>query len=238
MLVGSLVVLLVVAVAAQIYRYRTVATPAQRQQTRAVVLVLALLPIWLTAGLLVEWLAGPPWNTLISFVQLHLGIVVPILIPLTLGIAALRYQLWDVAPIVRRTFVYTVLTLAVAGIYILAVGAAASSLHNAENLLLTILVTGAVAMLAQPIRQWLQRLVNRFLYGERDAPAAVLTRLGERLEATAAADQVLPAIADTVGQALKLPYVAVALQEGGTWSPAAAYQAAGRSGGGGARRLA
>ena len=88
-------------------------------------------------------------------------------------------------------------------------------------------------MLAHPIRQWLQRLVNRFLYGERDAPAAVLTRLGERLEATATAGQVLPAIADTVGQALKLPYVAVAIQAGNVWKPAASYQTAGRSGDGG-----
>lgn len=230
LLFGSLVMLLAAAVAAQIYRYRRVATPAQQQQTRAVVLVLALLPIWLLAGLLIERFAAPPWNALVSLVQLHLGIIVPILIPLSLGIAALRYQLWDVAPIVRRTFVYTVLTLAVAGIYILAVGAAASSVYGAGNLLLTVLVTGAVAMLAHPIRQWLQCLVNRFLYGERDAPAAVLTRLGERLEATAAANQVLPAIADTVGQALKLPYVAVALQEDGTWAPAASYRSADRSG--------
>ncbi|MFN8466853.1 MAG: histidine kinase [Caldilineaceae bacterium] len=232
MLFGSLVMLLAAAVAAQIYRYRREATTAQRQQTRAVVLVLALLPIWLLTGLLIERFASPPWNALGAIVQLHLGIIVPTLIPLTLGIAALRYQLWDVAPIVRRTFVYTVLTLAVACIYILAVGAAASSLYSAGNLLLGVLVTGAVALLAHPIRQWLQRLVNRFLYGERDAPAAVLARLGERLEATAAAGQVLPAIADTVGQALKLPYVAVAVQAGSAWRPAASYQAAGRSGGG------
>jgi signal transduction histidine kinase len=232
MLFGSLVMLLAAAVAAQIYRYRRVATPAQRQQTRAVVLVLALLPIWLLTSLLIERFAGPPWNALGSIVQLHLGIIVPTLIPLTLGIAALRYQLWDVAPIVRRTFVYTVLTLAVASIYILAVGATASTLYGAGNLLLTILVTGAVAMLTHPVRQWLQRLVNRFLYGERDAPAAVLARLGERLEATAAAGQVLPAIADTVGQALKLPYVAVAVQASSTWKPAASYQTGGRSGDG------
>lgn len=227
MWMGSLVAVLVAAGAAQIYRYRHAATPVQRQQTRAVVLVLALFPIWLIAGLLVQRFAAPPWNTLVAFAQLHLGILVPILIPLTLGIAALRYQLWDVAPLVRRTFVYTVLTLAVAGIYIFAVGAAASSLYSANNLLLTVVVTGAVAVLAQPLRQWLQRFVNRFLYGERDAPAVVLARLGERLKATAAADQVLPAITDTLGQALKLPYIAVVLQEGATWKPAAVYRAAG-----------
>ena len=225
LLMMSLITLLVVAAAAQVYRYLRVATPGQRQQTRAVVLVLALFPAWLLVSLLAERLATPPWRTVVYFVRLHLNIVIPPMVPLTLGVAALRYQLWDVAPIVRRTFVYTLLTLCVAGIYVLVVGVAASSLRIENNLLLTVLVTGAVAMLAQPLRQRLQRWVNRFLYGERDAPATVLARLGERLEATAAADQVLPAIAGTVGQALKLPYVAVAVRAGDGWRPAATYRA-------------
>ena len=50
MLMGSLVAVLVAAGAAQIYRYRHAATPAQRQQTRAVVLVLALLPYLADCG--------------------------------------------------------------------------------------------------------------------------------------------------------------------------------------------
>jgi signal transduction histidine kinase len=221
----GLVLLLTVAAAAQVYRYRRIATPAQRQQTRAVVLVLALLPVWLIIALLLQRLAAPAWRSLVSIVQLHLSMLVPLAIPLTLGYAALRHQLWDVAPIVRRTLVYTLLSLCVTGIYVLVVGAAASLLRIDNNLLLTVLVTGAVAMLALPLRQRLQGLVNRFLYGERDAPATVLARLADRLEATGTADQVLPAIATTVGQALKLPYVAVTTRSDDTWTPAAIYQA-------------
>ena len=69
----GLVTLLVAAVVAQVYRYRNVATPVQRQQTRAVVLVLALFPAWLIISLLAEQLAGPPWGTLVSFVRLAPG---------------------------------------------------------------------------------------------------------------------------------------------------------------------
>jgi signal transduction histidine kinase len=49
------------------------------------------------------------------------------------------------------------------------------------------------------------------MYGERDDPYAVLTRLGQRLEVTLAADAMLPTIVETVAQALKLPYAAIAV---------------------------
>ncbi len=49
------------------------------------------------------------------------------------------------------------------------------------------------------------------MYGERDDPYAVLARLGSRLEATLVPEKVLPTIVETVAQALKLPYVAIAL---------------------------
>jgi len=53
---------------------------------------------------------------------------------------------------------------------------------------------------------------NRLMYGERDEPYAVITRLGQRLEATLAPDAVLPTIAETVREALKLPYAAISLK--------------------------
>ena len=45
-------------------------------------------------------------------------------------------------------------------------------------------------MLFQPLRGRLQRAVNRLMYGERDDPYRVLTRLGQRLEATLAPEAV------------------------------------------------
>jgi signal transduction histidine kinase len=58
------------------------------------------------------------------------------------------------------------------------------------------------------------RAVNHLLYGQRDEPYAVLARLGQRLEATLAPEGVLPTIVRTVAEALRLPYVAVALSGG------------------------
>src|SRR3712207_9382698 len=50
------------------------------------------------------------------------------------------------------------------------------------------------------------------MYGERDDPYAVLSRLGSRLESTPAHDAVLPAVTRTVREALKLPYAEIQLR--------------------------
>jgi signal transduction histidine kinase len=71
---------------------------------------------------------------------------------------------------------------------------------------------GIVALLFAPLRDQLQRSVNRLLYGHRNEPYAALTRLGRRLEAALAPEEVLPIIVRTVAEALKLPYVAISLQ--------------------------
>ncbi len=54
------------------------------------------------------------------------------------------------------------------------------------------------------------------MYGERDDPYAVVSRLGERLEATLAPEAVLPTIVQSVKEALKLPYAAIALRANGS----------------------
>src|ERR671910_597126 len=83
------------------------------------------------------------------------------------------------------------------------------------NLAVALLATGLAAVLFQPLRMRLQRGVNRLMYGERDDPYAVISRLGRRLEATLAPDTVLPTVVGIVREALKLPYAAIALPQDG-----------------------
>lgn len=68
-----------------------------------------------------------------------------------------------------------------------------------------------VALLFAPARARLQRASDRLLFGERDDPYAVISSLGERLDASDPT-RVLPALADTVAQMLKLSYVAIELE--------------------------
>src|SRR5207244_6547729 len=92
------------------------------------------------------------------------------------------------------------------------------------SLVPSLLGTGLVAVLFQPLRERLQRGVNRLLYGQRDEPYAVLSRLGRRLEAALVPEAILPGLVETVAQALKVPYAAVAVMgDDGGFAIAAAY---------------
>lgn len=126
-----------------------------------------------------------------------------------------RYRFFDINLLINRTLVYSTLTAVIVGIYVLVVGYLGILFEEeTRNLTLSLLATGFIAVIFQPVRHRLQRMVNRLMYGERDDPYTVLSRLGQRLEATLAPEAILPTIVETVAQALKLPYVAIALKEG------------------------
>lgn len=143
-------------------------------------------------------------------------------IPIAIGMAILRYRLWDIDRLINRTLVYGSLTASVIGLYILAVGGLGALLQTQGNLFISILATGIVAVLFAPLRDRLQRGVNRLLYGERDDPYAVLSSLGRQLETTLAPDAVLPTIVGTLKEAFRLPYVAIVLDQADENTPAAA----------------
>ena len=130
----------------------------------------------------------------------------------SLAIAILRYHLFDIDRLINRTLVYTGLTAIVIGLYGLVVGSLSVLFETSGNLLISLFATSLIAILFQPVRNHVQRAVNRLLYGPgRDDPYLALARLGRRLEAALTPDAVLPTIVETAAQALKLPYVAIEL---------------------------
>ena len=129
--------------------------------------------------------------------------------PICLSIAVLQYHLFDIDLVINRALVWGTLTLLTMGLYVLIVGALSVFFRTSNSPLAFFLATGVIAVLFQPVRQRLQRAVNRLMYGERDDPYAVLSRLGQRLGGTLAPDAVAPAIVESIGAALKLPYVAL-----------------------------
>lgn len=139
------------------------------------------------------------------------------------GVAILRYRLWDIHILINRTLVYGALTTLVVAIYIVIVGVAGVLLQTGGSLLVSLFGTGIVAFSFHPLRERLQHGINRLMYGERDDPYAVLGRLSQRLEMVAASQSVLPTIVETVADAFKLPYAAIALKEGEQFVIAAEY---------------
>jgi len=200
---------------AQIYRYRRVSGPIERQQTKWVVFGSAVALLGLLMATLLPVLVrdyNEP-GTLSSFVNTTGLYAAFLLMPLSIGGAILRYRLWDIDLIINRTLVYGVLTAGVVGLYVLVVGGLGALLEVEGNMLLSLLATGLIAVAFAPLQRRLQRGVNRLIYGERNEPYRVLSRLGQRLEATLEPQAVLPSVVQTVREALRLPYAAIALRQ-------------------------
>ena len=132
-------------------------------------------------------------------------------LPVGTAIAVLKYRLYELDLVVNRAFVYGLMTIAVIASYVLVVGVVGATLSDRGNLALSLALTGVVAVGFQPLRERVQRFVNQRMYGERDDPYAALARLGRRLESSLGADSVLPTAVETIGQTLRLQYVALAL---------------------------
>ena len=162
-----------------------------------------------------------PWDVF-NYV-LYVAVFALLVVPICTYIAILRYDLYDIDLLINRTLVYGTLSACVVGIYVLAVGGFGVLFQARGNLGVSLLATGLVAVLFQPLRSALQRGVNRLMYGERDDPYAVLSRLGRRLEATIVPERVLPTVVETIAEALKLPYAAILLKEEEGYRSAAAY---------------
>jgi signal transduction histidine kinase len=166
--------------------------------------------IYAMAVLLVGWsLAFIPgeWNLVTA--ALTLGPLT--LLPVAIAVGIVKYRLYDIDVIINRTLVYGGLTAVVLGAYGLVVLAVSAAVPTSLEWRWSVLVVAAVAILAYPLREWLQRLVNRLMYGDRDNPSAAMSRLVRRVADTLTPATLLPAVAETIGQALRLPYVAVEL---------------------------
>ncbi len=129
-------------------------------------------------------------------------------IPATLAWAIVHDRLFDIDVAIRRTLVYGGLSVGVVVVYLAAVAGLTVALGPQEYAV-SLLATGVAALAALPLRDVLQRAVVRLLYGQRDQPVDVMRRLGTRLEWATDPERAFPAVADTLAEALRLPYVAL-----------------------------
>jgi len=195
--------LVFVAAVSLVVRFRR-SGQKERQQIKWLTYAAALVPTWFLLNSPVER-ATPTLFPVIDAVALSA-------VPIAAGVAIVKHQLYDIDPVINRTLVYGALTVCVVGIYVLVVGYLGQLFRTSDgNLVVSLIATGIVAVVFAPLRDRLQRAVNRWMYGDRDDPYTVVSRLGRRLEATLAPEAVLPTIVETVKEALKLPYAAISL---------------------------
>jgi two-component system, NarL family, sensor kinase len=186
MAIGGLAVLLasaasVVALVRRWWRHR--ADPVPRRQFRTVGVAAIVFAAVATATY--------PWPqvwipaTLVAFNALLVAY----------ALAAARYRLHDLEPVLGRTAVGAILAVLVTGVYLVVVVGVGSLVgRGAEGTLLPLVAVGVVALLVEPARRRARRLVDRLLYGRRADRTEVLARLAAQAS-TAAGAEVLGEVA-------------------------------------------
>ena len=156
--------------------------------------------------------------------SLALGVPAGIAMPIAIGIAVLRYRLYEIDILLSRAVLYGLLTAGMAGVY-LAVVVIAHSLFEvpSRSLAVQVIATVLAASALWPLHDRAQRAVDRLFYGDRGVPYEALTRLGRRVEEAADTETALQSVVRTIADSLRLPYAALELRLGDGWSPAAAY---------------
>jgi two-component system NarL family sensor kinase len=159
--------------------------------------------LWLLLALIAFILInGQRWVTGDGPILLLLSIV---LIPIAIGVAIVRYELFDIRLVVSRTLVYTATLAIVIGAYAGLV--ALLSLIITDQMRRGVPVSAAlvVAIVFNPVRLHLQRLIDRAFYGSRADPAGTARHIAAHLQQSDELTDVL----DRARNALRLPWMAL-----------------------------
>jgi signal transduction histidine kinase len=215
------------SVVALIVRYRG-ADPEQRQQIRwlAYVGIVAaiLLPVVMAIGSAAD---GSPANSGLAFannLSWALILVTVVLgIPIAAGVAILKYRLWDLDVVVKKTLVAAVLTVLLVGVGVFVIFLPGQlALWGGGWTALAGVVTG---LLIIPVVRLARRIARRIVYGKQAAPYEVLTAFTERVGEEYATEDILPRMAQVLAQGTGATCARVWLRVGDTYRTEAAWPA-------------
>jgi hypothetical protein len=168
-----------ILVVAQIYRYRSVSTPVQRQQTKWIVFAIAtiiLADLVLTVPALFNSTLLQS-GSLYSLIASNIILFVLLLGPVSLYIAIMRYRLYDIDVIINRTIVYGSLTTLLALLYfglIFALQSLFQGVFHQNNTVAIVVSTLVIAALFQPLRHRIQLVIDRRFYRRKYDAAKTL----------------------------------------------------------------
>jgi two-component system, NarL family, sensor kinase len=173
-----------------------------------------LVPFALAAVIQITWLLAD-LSFGLSDGDAQLDAAFTLLMPFGAAIGMLRYQLLDIDRIVSRTLTYVLVTIGAGALYGLTL-LAATAFYTIDSVWISVLAVGLVAAAALPLWHWANSWAERVLFGERGDPAAVIRRLGDQLEALAEPNAAPGVVVDTIASSMRLPWVAVVLDDGDT----------------------
>ena len=196
------------ALLVQLYRYHYVSTPSQRQQTKWALFGVVLAVVGNIGPRLLYYFVLLPLSggSSLAFaleVSLIMGLMLGI--PFTLGIAILRYRLWDIDVLINRALVYSTLTATLAFVYAGLVIALQFLLRGFIGQTNTIAVIGSTlvtAALFQPLQERIQRGIDRRFYRHKydtaRALAAFSTTLRAEVDLNRLSEQLLAVVEETM----------------------------------------
>jgi signal transduction histidine kinase len=176
-----------VSLAAQVLSYRR-SSGERRQQLK-----------WLMAGSAVALISFTTAAAILDGVPAgFVGVAGFLAIPLSIGVAVMRYRLLDIDVVISKAVLYGSLAVFITAVYAGLVVGVGTLAGGRDRPLLAALAAAVVAVAFQPVRQWAGRLANRVVYGRRATPYQVLSEFARRIGGTYSAQGVLPQMAQTV----------------------------------------
>lgn len=174
-------------------RYRR-SGPTERLQIRwlssaaAIVAVVYAIAIAVTAiGSTIGWATEGGWVGVLDTVAILLFALVPI----SIGIAVLRYRLYEIDVVIRKAVVAAAIAVFFTGVYIAVVGGIGAVVQAHSTTALSFVAAAVIAALFQPVLVRSRHLADRVVYGRRATPYEVLTRFSERVAGAYATEDVL-----------------------------------------------
>ncbi len=149
-------------------------SPVERRQVGWIAMAVILgLSINITAGLV------KPLGTE-DRSWLMIDAVATVLLPLAIGVAIMRYRLYEIDRIISRSVTYGALAVFIGGVYVAIVVGLGALVGGDAGFWLSIAATALVAIAFQPARQRVERWANRLVYGDRATPHEVLVQFSHR----------------------------------------------------------
>jgi len=205
-------------IAVQIYRYRRVSTPAQRQQTKWVIFGLTSCILAFLLAIFLEVLI-PTVDTAGSLLYLastSLQSLALLLIPLSITMAILRSRLWNIDVIINRTLIYGSLTALLVLLYVGLIFALQSLLgaiiKQSNNDVAIVISTLVIAALFQPLRKRIQNLIDRRFYRRKYDAAKVVDAFSTTLRQEVDLDQLRAHLLEVVQETMQPNHVSLWLR--------------------------
>ncbi len=165
------------------------------------------------------WLGRNAWVDLIAFRLPFLGI------PVALAIAILRYRLFDIEIILRRTLIYTVLSALLAGVYFVSVVLLQELFRDfgaRQNEIVTVISTLVLAAMFIPLRSRVQEGIDRRFYRQKYDTVRAIAEFGDALRNEVDLDRLTDRLAGVVEETMEPKSVSLWLKGGGPGSTAGA----------------